>query len=162
MTRQAGDIWLADIPFTDGSASKKRPVLVLWLDGQDAVVAVVTSAAPRTLTDVTLTDWKLAGLQIASTVRLARLDCLEQSLLYRRLGTISSADAKVCVLRCRIRRKLSLLSALPPRPFLLFLRPRLHALRSSSLFSHFQKSTARSSCAACRVWFHLLPAEPSR
>jgi hypothetical protein len=39
----AGEIWLADILFTDGSASKIRPVLVFWVD---AVVAVVTSAAP--------------------------------------------------------------------------------------------------------------------
>jgi mRNA-degrading endonuclease toxin of MazEF toxin-antitoxin module len=32
MTPSPGEIWLADIPFTDGSASKIRPVLVLWLD----------------------------------------------------------------------------------------------------------------------------------
>lgn len=43
---QAGEIWLADIPFTSGTGSKIRPVLVLWLDGSDAVVAVVTSAGP--------------------------------------------------------------------------------------------------------------------
>jgi mRNA interferase MazF len=30
-----------------------------------------------------------------STVRLSRLDCLEQPLLRRRLGTISQADARV-------------------------------------------------------------------
>ena len=35
MTIQAGDFWVAEIRFTDGSASKKRPILVLWLDGQD-------------------------------------------------------------------------------------------------------------------------------
>jgi hypothetical protein len=33
MTPLPGEIWLADIPFTDGSASKIRPVLVLWLAG---------------------------------------------------------------------------------------------------------------------------------
>ena len=31
MTIQANDFWLADIPFTDGSASRILPVLVLWL-----------------------------------------------------------------------------------------------------------------------------------
>ena len=36
-----GEIWLAEIPFTDGSASKIRPVLVLWLDVGDAVVSAV-------------------------------------------------------------------------------------------------------------------------
>jgi mRNA interferase MazF len=46
-----GELWVADIPFTNGASSKKRPVLVLWLDGQDAMVAVVTSAQPRTPMD---------------------------------------------------------------------------------------------------------------
>ena len=87
-------LWLADIPFTHGSASKVRPVLILWLDGMDALVAVVTSAAPRTPSDAALTDWHAAGLRIASTVRLSRLDCLEQSLLFRRLGVISTMDAQ--------------------------------------------------------------------
>ena len=89
-----GDVWIADIPYTDASASKKRPVLVLWIDALDAVVAVVTSAPPRTVTDVVLTDWNAAGLRVPSTVRLARLDCLEQSLLLRRLGNVSAADAQ--------------------------------------------------------------------
>lgn len=94
MTIRAGEVWLADIPFTDGSASKKRPVLVLWLDGLDAVVAAVTSAPPRTRTDIALTDWQAAGLRVASTVRLSRLDCLEQPLFIHRLGQLSSVDAQ--------------------------------------------------------------------
>ncbi|PKO21907.1 MAG: PemK-like protein [Chloroflexi bacterium HGW-Chloroflexi-1] len=94
MTVRPGEFWVADIPFTDGSASKRRPVLVLWLDGDDAVVAAITSAAPRTLTDVVLDDWRQGGLRTASTVRLVRLDCLEQSLLTFRLGRISPGDAQ--------------------------------------------------------------------
>jgi len=93
-TVRPGDLVVADIPFTDGTASKKRPVLVLWFDGQDAVVAAVTSAMPRTITDVPLDDWRSSGLRVASTVRLSRLDCLEQSLLVFQLGHISSADAQ--------------------------------------------------------------------
>ena len=73
MTIHPGDFWVAEIPFTDGSASKKRPALVLWLDGQDTVVAAVTSAAPRTPTDVSLVDWHAGGLRVPSTVRLSRL-----------------------------------------------------------------------------------------
>src|SRR6266566_3966930 len=67
MPIQPGEFWVADIPFTSGGASKKRPVLVLWLDGLDAVVAAVTSAAPRSPTDVIRTDWKLTGLHVPST-----------------------------------------------------------------------------------------------
>lgn len=94
MTIHPGDFLVADIPFTDGSASKKRPVLVLWLDGRDAVVAAVTSAAPRTPTDVPLNDWRAGGLRVASTVRLSRLDCLEQMLFISRLGHVSAIDAQ--------------------------------------------------------------------
>jgi mRNA interferase MazF len=94
MPIQAGELWVADIPFTGGSSSKKRPVLVLWLDGLDAVVAAVTTAAPRTVTDIPLADWSAAGLRLPSTVRLSRLDCLEQVLLIHKLGTISAADAQ--------------------------------------------------------------------
>lgn len=95
MPIQPGEFWVADIRYTDGSAPKKRPVLVLWLDGQDAVVAVVTTAPPRSPTDVSLEAWQAAGLRVASTVRLSRLDCLEQSLLIHRLGTVSSGDAQI-------------------------------------------------------------------
>ena len=93
-TIQPGDFWVAEITFTDKSASKKRPVLVLWLDGLDVVAASDTSAAPRTTTDVTLDDWQVSGLRVASTVRLSRLDCLERSLLLHKLGHISDEDAR--------------------------------------------------------------------
>jgi mRNA interferase MazF len=89
-----GEIWLAEIPFTNGAASKIRPVLILWVDAGDVVVAVITSAAPRSPTDISLADWKAAGLRVASTVRLSRLDCLEQILLRQKLGVLSLGDAQ--------------------------------------------------------------------
>lgn len=55
-TIQAGDFWVAEITFTGGVMSKKRPILILWIDGNDVVVAAVTSMLPRTKTDVALTD----------------------------------------------------------------------------------------------------------
>lgn len=90
---QPGEIWLAEIPFTTGVASKLRPVLILWTDAADVVVAAVTSATPRSATDVALQEWAAAGLRVVSTVRLSRLDSLEQSLLQRRLGVLVKADA---------------------------------------------------------------------
>ncbi len=91
---QPGELWVADIPFTNGVKSKKHPVLILWLDGQDAMVAVVTSVQPRTPMDVSLDDWSSSGLRVAFTVRLACLDCLEQSLLFAKIARISDADAE--------------------------------------------------------------------
>jgi mRNA interferase MazF len=90
---QPGEVWIADIPFTSGASSKLRPVLVLWTDSADVVVAAVTSAQPRSATDVALQNWSVVGLRVASTVRLSRLDCLEQSLLRRRLGVLTQSDA---------------------------------------------------------------------
>lgn len=95
MIIRAGEFWIADIPFTDGSGSKKRPVLVLWLDGADAVIAAVTSASPRSKTDVVLSEWQKEGLRQPSVVRLSRLDCLEQALFLGRAGTITKGDAKI-------------------------------------------------------------------
>ena len=94
MTITPGDIWIAEILFTDGSAAKKRPVLILWLDAQDAIVAAITSASSRSQTDVALSDWQQSGLRFASVVRLARLNCLEKSLLIARIGHISQADTQ--------------------------------------------------------------------
>lgn len=91
---QPGEVWLADIPFTSGAASKLRPILVLWTDAADVVVAAVTSAQPRSKTDVALQNWRAAGLRVESTVRLSRLDCLEQILLRRRLGVVIQSDAE--------------------------------------------------------------------
>ncbi len=93
-TIQAGDFWVAEIAYTSGAASKKRPVLILWIDGNDAIVAAVTSAQARTLTDIALVDWAASGLRVASTVRLSRLDCLEYSLLLAKIGHLSGEDAE--------------------------------------------------------------------
>ena len=93
-TIQAGEFWVANIPFTSALGFKKRPILVLWLDGDDVVAAVVTSAKPRTQTDVELNDWAASGLRVASTVRLSRLDSLELSLLLAKIGQISESDAE--------------------------------------------------------------------
>ena len=57
-----GEFWIAEIPFTGRVGSKKRPVLVLWLDGQDVVVAAVASARLRLPMDVELGDWAGSGL----------------------------------------------------------------------------------------------------
>ena len=93
MSVRAGELWVAEIRFTNGADSKKRPVLILWVDGNDVIVAAVTSASPRTPTDVPLKEWTTSGLRLPSVVRLARLDCLEQSLLLHKLGRISAVDA---------------------------------------------------------------------
>jgi mRNA interferase MazF len=92
-TIQPGEFWIAEIFFTSGISAKKRPVLILWIDDQDAVAAVITSAPPRSQMDIFLDDWSSSGLRVASTVRLSRLDCLEKSLFIAKIGQISNSDA---------------------------------------------------------------------
>lgn len=91
---EAGDLWVANIPFSTGIGSKKRPILILWLDGNDVIIAAITSARPRTRTDVILDNWVESGLRVESTVRLSRLVCLEKSLLRAKIGRISETDAQ--------------------------------------------------------------------
>jgi mRNA interferase MazF len=94
MIIRPGEFWVANIPFTDGSGFNRRSVLVMWMDVSDAVVAAVSTSAPRSPTDVPLADWQASGLRRPSIVRLWRLDCLEQSLLVARIGVISDADGR--------------------------------------------------------------------
>ena len=88
---QPGEIWLADIPFTSGAASKIRPVLILWKDSADVVVAVVTLAQPRSTTDVALQYWPAAGLRVESTVRLSRLDSWNKTFCIAALASLRRA-----------------------------------------------------------------------
>jgi hypothetical protein len=37
-------------------------------------------------------EWAAAGLRVPSTIRLSRLDCLEQSLFRKRLGFLAATD----------------------------------------------------------------------
>jgi mRNA interferase MazF len=90
---RGGELWIARILYTNGTDAKNRPVLVLWVDEQDIVVAVVTSASPRTVTDMLLSQWMESGLRVPSTVRLSRLDCLEISLFQKKVGQLSEMDA---------------------------------------------------------------------
>lgn len=50
MNIKGGEFWVAEITFTNNLDKKKRPVLILWCDENDVLVAVVTSAKPRSLT----------------------------------------------------------------------------------------------------------------
>ena len=88
-----GEIWLTRLAYSDASGAKIRPVLFLVVDGQDGIVAAVTSAPPRTKTDHALAEWAEPGLSRPSTVRLLRLATLTEARLNHRLGRIGATDA---------------------------------------------------------------------
>ena len=87
-----GDVVLLEFPFTSGTAAKLRPALVLFDLPRDCIVCRVTSAAARGPLDVTLADWRPAGLLKPSVAALDRLVTAERSIVLRRLGGLSPAD----------------------------------------------------------------------
>jgi mRNA interferase MazF len=90
---QAGDLVLVAFPFTTGAQVKLRPALILLDSGDtDILVARVTTQPVSTAYDVTLTDWKQAGLLAPSTVRLHKLATLEKALVRRSLGRLEPGD----------------------------------------------------------------------
>lgn len=96
-----GDVVLVPFPFTDQSASKKRPAVVVSsaaynLARPDLILMAITSRTtgyPR-LGEVIVGNWKDAGLLKASTIKPI-LTTIEKSLIVRTLGQLAGEDISV-------------------------------------------------------------------
>jgi mRNA interferase MazF len=93
-----GDLVLVPFPFTDLSATKLRPAVVLWVDskGNDVTLCFVSS---QNLTNLSPEEFSLdpadpefasTGLKVASKVRVARIVTLERRLITRRIGKLGT------------------------------------------------------------------------
>lgn len=92
-TYPAGDLLLVAFPFVSGTQSKVRPGLVILDSGDaDVLVARTTSHAPRTLYEISLSDWRGAGLLLPSTIRLHKLVTLDKTKVRRWLGSVQPPD----------------------------------------------------------------------
>ena len=87
-----GNVFIARFPFTSGTLSKPRPVLVLFDLQADVLICRITSVPRTGPLDVTLRDWQQAGLALPSVARLDRLVTAEKSVLGRQLGCLSDVD----------------------------------------------------------------------
>ncbi len=93
-----GEIVLVPFPFTDQTATKKRPAVVVSSDAYnnvrpDVIVMAVTgqlSGYPR-IGEVAISDWKAAGLVKPSTIKPI-LTTIEKSLAIRLLGKLGQRD----------------------------------------------------------------------
>ncbi len=93
-----GDVVLVDFPFADRNAEKRRPGLVLAQDSHgDLLVARITSKSVELPTDLTLVDWKFAGPNIPSNVRLLKLATTHESYVLKRLGKLSGSDRQTAI-----------------------------------------------------------------
>ena len=87
-----GDVMVIPLPFSDLSATKRRPAVVVGTatDG-DVILCQITSKPPRAPYEVALlpTDVVLGGLRVASTIRPGKLFPLNERLITRRRGILT-------------------------------------------------------------------------
>jgi mRNA interferase MazF len=94
MTYAFGDLLLVPVVFSDQTAAKKRPVLVIHDGGDDDLLVVPVTAHPvRSRNDVSLGEWQRAGLKLPSTARMDKLATVGKSLIVRQLGQLSACDS---------------------------------------------------------------------
>ena len=93
-----GDIVLVPFPFTDQSAIKKRPAVVISSSSyhrtkQDLLIMAVTSQSrPASAAgELRVKDWQGAGLIKPSTVKPV-ITTIERTLVLKRLGRLKDDD----------------------------------------------------------------------
>ena len=95
-----GDVVFVPFPFTDLSATKKRPALVLSPERlnkvrTDLVVAAITSQIPDVVGEDEIllpgTDLRTAGLPKASMIKVGKIFTIHQGLIRKKLGHVSDS-----------------------------------------------------------------------
>ncbi len=92
-----GDVVVIPFPFSDLSASKKRPaVVVANLAGDDHIVAQITSVARSDSYSIALEakDFKNGKLPASSVIRPNKLFTADKSLISYRAGSINNKKVK--------------------------------------------------------------------
>ncbi len=112
MAYQRGDVVLIPFPFTDLSAAKTRPAVIVSSDlyhqtRSELLLAYVSSQVSKAQStlDYVLADWSLAGLPKPSFVR-PKLAAVEQTLVVYQVGRLTAQDL-FAVDRC-LRKALAL------------------------------------------------------
>jgi len=93
-----GTVVLVPFPFTDLSAVKKRPALVISTDAYntatgDVIIAQITSRlnSPPRPGDHIIKDWRRAGLVVPSLAR-ARMTTLHAPMILKSLGSMPQKE----------------------------------------------------------------------
>jgi mRNA interferase MazF len=92
-----GDIYLAEIVFTDGTATKKRPVVIVsgkhYNEKRDEVViSLITSNVIRKIYgDIAIKRWESAGLLYPSAVT-GIITTVKKFMLEKKLGQLDKED----------------------------------------------------------------------
>ncbi|MEO8669129.1 MAG: type II toxin-antitoxin system PemK/MazF family toxin [Bauldia sp.] len=93
MMFERGDIVLVPYPFTDLSASKRRPVLALTApDGYDDFIGLPITSRPQPENGLPIlqADMTMGALPAASWIRVDRIVTLSSSLVIKVVGRVSA------------------------------------------------------------------------
>ena len=93
-----GDIVLVPFPFTDQSATKRRPAVIVSAvqynrERLDLIIMAITSQTGPVgaIGEVQVANWKEAGLLKPSAIKPV-VTTIQRSLIIRRLGRLQEAD----------------------------------------------------------------------
>ena len=91
MALRPGSLVTVSFPFTDLSAVKRRPALVLIVHGQNLIVCGVTSKISRRRDAIPINDREMAEgrLPKRSEVRPLKLFTIHRALIHSRVGRVS-------------------------------------------------------------------------
>lgn len=108
MSYEPGTVVEVPFPFIDRPERKRRPALVVGGVPEVALLAMITSAKRSSWSsDVTLSDWKRAGLRAPSVVRL-KVFSIEPEVILTARGVLSPTDR--AAVAASLRRHLGLLA----------------------------------------------------
>ena len=94
MTPIEWEVWLVDMPFEEGIGSKLRPGLVIRQEDIYYIVGKMTTHPPRDNFpyEYVVRNWKGAGLNRPTTLRLSQMVRLDIGRFRKKLGTIQLED----------------------------------------------------------------------
>ena len=106
------EVVVVPFPFTDSSKTKRRPALVIsdrdkFSVDQSILTMITTREHHPWSLDLEIKDLDAAGLKAPSIVRF-KLFTLEDSLIIRKIGSLSKSD--VVVVRSQIKKVFNLSS----------------------------------------------------
>ena len=92
-----GEVVVLPFPFSDLTASRKRPALVMaTLQGDDVILCQITSEARVDAYSVLLTvnDFVVGSLQQSSMIRPNRIFTADKSIILYKVGTLKEQKVK--------------------------------------------------------------------
>lgn len=95
------EIWLVQFPFSDLTATKVRPALVLATYKQDVIILGIFSKIPTgtlspnwVLMADTHPEFKQTGLRKSSVIRADKIATVHQSIFQKQLGILPSTQTQ--------------------------------------------------------------------